>query len=135
MATKRILRLTNQEAVVKVDGTLGPVTISLATDLKLPTEDISGSPSVYIVAMQVSGKAGCEFNITRGAESLWDLQANAGTNVNLHDMGGVTDGTLSTNDIVVTSSGAVGQLILKLRKQGGYRTKIRSAETGSDTPV
>lgn len=134
MATKRILRLTNTEAIVKVDGPVGAVTVDLATDLKLTTEDIT-TPSVNIVAMAVTGRPGAYATITRNGVELWDLQADAGVNLNLLDIGGITDSINNTSDIVVTTSGAECQLLLKLRKISGYQTKIRITETGSDTPV
>lgn len=135
MATKRILRLTNQEALIKVDGTVGSVTIDLDVDLKLATETISGTPKVNILAMQVSGKTGAVLSVARNGVNLWDLQANAGQLIDLQNIGLSSDATESTSDIVVTSSGAEGQLILKVRKAEGFRTQIRPAETGSSEPV
>jgi len=136
MATnKRILKLTNTDAIVKIDGDVGSVTIDLDVDLKLATEEISGTPAVNIAVMQVSGKAGSVLSVARNSVNLWDLQASSAECVDMLSIGGVTDNTFNTSDIVVTSSGAEGQLILKLRKVGGYSTLIRPEQTGSEVPV
>lgn len=135
MATKRILKLTNTEAIVKIDGEPGTVTIDLDVDLKLSSEDIVGTPRVNIITMQVSGKPNSVLSVARNSENLWDLQANTAELVDLNNIGGISDPTNNTSDIVVTSSTAEGQLLLRLRKVSGYVTKIRPAETGSDAPV
>lgn len=135
MATKRILKLTNTEAIVKIDGEPGTVTIDLDVDLKLSSEDIVGTPRVNIITMQASGKPNSVLSVARNSENLWDLQANTTGLVDLNNIGGISDPTNNTSDIVVTSSTAEGQLLLRLRKVSGYVTKIRPAETGSDAPV
>lgn len=135
MANKRILRLTNTEALVKFDGAPGSVTLNLATDLKLATEDIVGTPAVNITFLAVSGKADSVVSISRGGVNLWDLQSNASTYLNLLDIGGTSDSTNNTADIVATISGAEGQLVMKVRKVSGYKTKIRPAENGTDAPL
>jgi hypothetical protein len=135
MPTKRILRLTNTEALVKVDGTVGSVTIDLQTDLKLATEELVGNQQVNIVLMQVAGKTNSVLSVARNGVNLWDLQAGSALCVNLLDIGGASDSTENTSDIVVTSSGAEGQLILKLRKVSGYKTLIRTEQNGSQDPV
>ena len=85
--------------------------------------------------MQVSGKPNSVLSVARNSENLWDLQANTTGLVDLNNIGGISDPTNNTSDIVVTSSTAEGQLLLRLRKVSGYVTKIRPAETGSDAPV
>jgi hypothetical protein len=135
MAIKRILKLTNTEAIIKVDGTVGPITVDLDVDLKLATEEIVGTPTVHIISMQVAGKSGAIASVARNGENLYDLQAGAGELIDYLNIGGTTDSTHATSDIVVTTSGAEGQLILRLRKVNGYRTLIRPEQTGLDTPV
>lgn len=135
MPTKRILRLTNQEALVKVDGTVGSVTIDLQTDLKLATEELVGTQRVNIVVMQSSGKTNSLLSVSRNGVNLWDLQANAAQAINLLEIGGASDQTENDKDIVVTSSGAEGQLLLKLRKVDGYKTLIRTEQTGIQEPA
>lgn len=135
MATKRVLRLTNTEAVIKVDGAVGSVTIDLQTDLKLATEELVGTQRVNIVVMQSSGKPNSILSVARNGVNLWDLQANAAQGLNLLEIGGASDATENDSDIVVTSAGAEGQLILKLRKVSGYKTLIRTEQTGNQEPV
>lgn len=132
MATKRILKLTNTEAIVKVDGTAGTVTIDLDVDLKLPSELIIGSPAVNILALKIAGKPGGIASVIRNSETLWDLQANTGETIDLYNIGGISDPTHNTFDIIVTTAGAETQLLLKLRKVSGFKSRIRTAETGSD---
>lgn len=135
MATnKRILRLTNQEAVVKIDGDVGSATIDLDVDLKLPTEEIVGTPKVNIMIMQVSGKSGSVLSVARNSVNLWDLQAGSAECIDLLNLGGAADNTENASDIVVTSTGAEGQLLLKLRKVEGYKTLIRTEQTGIQEP-
>ena len=135
MATARILKLTNQEAVIKIDGSVGPVTINLATDLLLPTEVISGTPSVSILQMHVAGRPGGLASISRGGVNLWDLQTSTAEKIDMLSFGGTADNTNATENIVVTTSGAETQLLLKLRKNTGYLSRIRPEETGLDTPL
>ena len=135
MPTKRILKLTNQEAIIKIDGTNGPVTIDLSTDLLLPTEEIFGTPKVSIVSMHVAGKAGALATVTRNGDTLWDLQASTAEKIDLLSLGGVVDNTHEESDITVTTTLAEAQLLMKLRKTSGYRTRIRPEQTGLDTPV
>lgn len=125
MANKRIIKLTNTEAIVKVDGEPGLVTIDLDTDLVLPTEEAQGTQLVNIVSMQISGKPGSFASIMRNNENLWDLQSASAEKIDLLDIGGVTDSVNNSHNIVVTMNGAEGQLLLKLRKVAGYKTKLQ----------
>lgn len=124
MATKRILRLTGQEALVKVDGTVGSVTIDLATDLLLPTEVISGTALVNIITLYVTGKPGAVANISRGGTSLWDAQAGPFTELDMLNLGGTSDATLNSANLTVTTSGAECQVLVKLRKVAGYKSTL-----------
>lgn len=134
---KRILRLTNLEAVLKFDGPVGSQTIFLDTDLLLPTEElIVATPRAAAIAQFITtGSGSGTINITRNGETLWTLLPTTASSVNLLDFGGVVDTTHSTHNIVITSAGAEMQMIIKLRKTAGYRTRIRIAETARDTPV
>ena len=131
MATKRILRLTGQEALVKVDGTVGSVTIDLATDLLLPTEVIDGAPLVNIITLYVTGTPGAVANISRGGTSLWDMQAGPFTELDMLNLGGTSDATLNSANLTVTTYGAdlrqAGvecQVLVKLRKVAGYKSTL-----------
>lgn len=121
---KRILRLTNTEALVKIDGAPGVTTINLATDLKLPTEEVS-TPAVNITMLQVSGKPGCTASVVRNNEDLYDLQSGSAECIDFLSLGGASDSTNNTSNIDVVIAGAEGQLILKLRKVSGYKTKLQ----------
>ena len=129
MPTLRILKLSSTEAIVKVDGTVGAQVIALATDLKLPTETAS-SPKVNILAMIVTGAANGAAVISRNGVNLYHLQANVGQPMDLVEFSGISDNTLNTDNITVTTSGAETQVILKLRKQSGYTSSVQPAEFG-----
>lgn len=136
MATnKRILRLTNQEAVVKFDGDTGSVTLDLDVDLKLPTET-AVTPKVNILSMQVAGKPSSVASVSRNGVNLWDLQSGSAECIDLLAIGGASDTTENASDIVVTFTGAEGQLIMKLRKDSGYKTMLEPEQFGGyDDPT
>jgi hypothetical protein len=134
MATKRILKLTNTEAVIKIDGAPGSVTIDLAVDLKLPTEEIVGTPNVSILQMHVAGKPTGVASVSRNSVNLWDLQASTAEKIDMLTFGGTADNTLAEHDIVVTTTNAETQLLVKLRKTSGYKTLIRTEQTGLQEP-
>lgn len=128
MAAKRILKLTHQEAVVKFDGAIGTVTIDLATDLKLATETISGTPTVNIIGFQVTGAPTGVITISRNSVDLFTVLTDNSPCVDLLEFGGTSESTNNTSNIVITSSVAIGQVILKLRKVSGYVPNFQPAE-------
>jgi hypothetical protein len=138
MATvKTVLKVTHQEAVVKVAGTAAAQTISLASDL-LPTGQVldGATQTVNIVGATWTGAANGIITIARGATTIMTLQAN---NSNQLDLGGqqmIPDTTANTTDITVTISGAQAECWLKLRKVGGYKTTIEPEQFGPyDNPA
>jgi len=130
MATKRILKLTNTEAIIKIDGSIGTVTIDLDVDLVGANEvaPVGSVPTVNIVSMFATGDTSGLVTITRNGEVLYNLSTNTVAKVDLQDLGGLTDPTNNTYDIDVTTSGADCQLIIKLRKISGYKTKIQTEQ-------
>lgn len=124
MATKRILRLTGQEALVKVDGTVGSVTIDLETDLLLPTEVINGTVKANIITLYCTGKPGAIANISRDGTSLWDVQAAPFTELDMLNLGGASDDTLNSANLTITTTGADCQVLVKLRKVAGYKSTL-----------
>jgi hypothetical protein len=129
MATvKTVIKKTHQEAVIKVAGTAAAETISLASDL-LPTGQVldGATQTVNIVGVTWTGAANGIVTIARGATTVMTLQAN---NSNQLDFGGqqmIPDTVANTTDITVTISGAQSECWLKLRKVGGYKTTIETA--------
>lgn len=117
--TKRVLRLTNTDAVVKVYGAAGSTTITLGTDLKLAGETL-GTPAVSITGLIVTGVAGGQVTVTRNSQVLYQLVTDNSPTIDLLEFGNTSDDTNSTHDIVVTTTGAESQLLLKVRKTAGY---------------
>lgn len=136
MATKRILRLTNQEATVKVNGAVGTVTVDLQTDLKLASENLVGTQVVNIVGYMVTGDPNCTVKIIRGGETLYSSLTDNSPTFDFLEFGGTADTSNNTADITITTAGTgEAQLLLKLRKQSGYETRFRPEQTGRDELV
>lgn len=129
MPTLRILKLSSTEAIVKVDGAVGAQVINIATDLKLAAET-AASPKVNILAMIVTGAPNGTAVISRNGVNLYHLQANVGQPMDLVEFSGISDNTLNTDNITVTTATAETQVILKLRKQSGYTSGAQPAEFG-----
>lgn len=121
MATTRILKLTNTEAIVKVYGAVGSATVDLDVDLKLANETIVGTPEVNIVALHATGGYTGLVTVTRNSDQLYAMSTEASSPVELLEIGGASDSTNNTSDIVIATSGAESQLLLKLRKISGYQ--------------
>jgi len=127
MANKRILKLNNYEAVIKVDGTVGPVTINLATDLLADNEVLDGTPpTVNIISLLSSGLPNGIITIARNGVTVNGLSTDTISVVDLFNFGGVSDTVNNTHDIVVTTSVAECQLYIKLRKVSGYKPGVNN---------
>jgi len=129
---KRMLKLTNTEAIIKIDGNVGNTTIDLDVDLRGPFENISETtpPSVSISMMVVSGKPTGVISISRNNEVLYNLSVDSCAVVDLQSLGPLSDTTWSTYDIVVDLTAADCEVILKLRKLAGYLTRYNATGTG-----
>ena len=124
---KTILKNTHQSAVVKVGGTAGSATISLATDLLLGNESLDGeTQTVNIVAATASGLIGSGVTITRGGTAVYACTPESGASMQFNAMGFV-DVQGNTDDIVVTIAGAEAHIYLTLHKVSGYASKIETA--------
>lgn len=131
MANKRILKLTNTEAIIKIDGAVGASTIDLDVDLLLDSEALDGvTQEVNIVSILATGAAGGAISFVRDGLILYSLTTDTISDINLQDFGGVSDFTNNTNDLVITTSGAECQCIIKLRKVSGYKTKLQGTQFG-----
>jgi hypothetical protein len=129
--TKTIIKNTNQETIVKVGGTAGSATISLATDCLATTQALDGATqTVDIVSAQVAGLLSSAITVVRNSVPV---MAFAPENSGVFDFEGMghRDPVQNTKDIVVTVSGAEAHIYLTLRKIGGYATKVETAQFGS----
>jgi hypothetical protein len=134
---KTVLKNTNQESVVKVAGTAAAATITLATDLLASTQALQGgTQTANIVGVTWTGATGGIVTITRNAVVVMTLQADAAGTLEFAGQSMVPDTVGSTSDIVVTVSGAQAECWLKIRKVGGYATKVEDATYGAyDDPT
>lgn len=135
--TKTIIKTTHQDAIVKVAGTAGSATISLATDL-LPAagQGLDGAvQTVEIVCVMVAGLLNNATTVTRNSVNILTLAGENSVNFDFQGQG-FRDPIEATKDIVVTIAGAEGQIYLKLRKVNGYANYIEPATYGAyDDPT
>jgi hypothetical protein len=127
---KSFLKLTESESVVKVAGTAGAATISLATDLLRSTEalTVGGTPTVTIRTLTWSGAAAGVITITRNGVTVFTLLSSACGQLDLGGQFTVADNTEATSDIVVTISGGQAEVMIRVAKVAGYSSKIETAE-------
>lgn len=135
--SKYVLKNTNQEAVVKVAGTAATETITLGTDLVAATQTVAEgqSPNVVITGLQWSGATGGEIQISRNDVIIATLQTTAAGALEMNGQMMIPDSVESLSDIDVTISGAQSEVWIRLKKVGGYATKVETAQFGSyDNP-
>ena len=134
--TKTIIKNTNQETIVKVGGTAGSATISLATDCLASTQSLDGATqTVDIVTAQSNGLLTSAITIVRNSVAIMAFAPENSGTFNFEG-NGLRDTVQNTKDIVVTISGAEAHIYLTLRKVGGYATKVETAQFGSyDNPA
>lgn len=124
---KTILRKTPAKVAVKVYGTTGSETITLATDCLHSTEIVSGTPLVNILALHWTGAAAGVATITRNSVTIATLLGSTGGELLFNDAEFV-DNINNSNDLVVTITGGQMEVWMSLRKQSGYSSKIETAE-------
>lgn len=134
---KTILKNTDQEAVVKVQGTAASATIALATDLLASSQALDGATqTVNITGLQWSGAPDGVITVTRNSVVIATLQTTAAGALEMNGQMMIPDTIENTQDIVVTISGAQSECWIKLRKAGGYKSKVENATYGSyDDPT
>ena len=134
---KTILKNTDQEAVVKVQDTAASATIALATDLLASSQALDGATqTVNITGLQWSGAPDGIITITRNSVVIATLQTTAAGALEMNGQMMIPDTIENTQDIVVTISGAQSECWIKLRKAGGYKSKVENATYGSyDDPT
>jgi len=127
---KSFLKLTESESVVKVAGTAGAATISLATDLLRSTEalTVGGTPTATIRTLTWSGAAAGVITITRNGVTVFTLLSAACGQLDFGGQFCVADNTEATSDIVVTISGGQAEVLLRVAKVTGYSSKIETSQ-------
>ena len=130
--TKTVLKNTNQESVVKVAGTAAAATIDLSVDLLASTQALDGATqTVNIVGLVWTGAADGIITITRNSVVITTLQANAAGMLYFDGQSMIPDTIQNTSDIVVTISGAQAECWIRLRKVGGFASKVETAVFGA----
>ena len=130
--TKTVLKNINQESVVKVAGTAAAATIDLSVDLLASTQALDGATqTVNIIGLVWTGATDGIITITRNNVVITTLQANAAGMLYFDGQSMIPDTIQNTSDIVVTISGAQAECWLRLRKVGGFATKVETAVFGS----
>lgn len=134
MATKRVYSLKNNEALVKIEGAVGAVTIDLDVDLLGAGEALNGgTQTVVITGITWTGTTGTATIARNGVTVIAVPGANPGTlglNERFYEDGG------KTFDIVVTTATTEMQVWLRLSKISGYRPKFEPEQFGSyDNPA
>jgi hypothetical protein len=129
---KTVLKNTNQEAVVKVAGTDASATIDLSVDLLAASQALDGgTQTVNIAGLVWTGAIGGVITITRNSVVIASLQSNAAGALDFTGQMMIPETIQNTSDIVVTVSGAQAECWIRLRKVGGYATKVEPATYGS----
>jgi hypothetical protein len=130
--TKTVLKNTNQESVVKVAGTAAAATIDISVDLLASTQALDGATqTVNIIGLVWTGATDGIITITRNSVVITTLQANAAGMLYFDGQSMIPDTIQNTSDIVVTISGAQAECWIRLRKVGGFASKVETAVFGA----
>lgn len=130
--TKSVLKAAEVEAVVKVAGTAASATISLATDILGPNQVTSGSTqTVNIAGISWTGAAGSQIQIVRNSVVVATLIGETAAQFDFAGQMMTPDTVENTKDLVVTISGAQAECWIRLKKAGGYTSKVEYEKYGS----
>lgn len=130
---KTVLKKTQTEAVVKVQGTAAAATIDLDVDLVASTEaaGTAGTQEVQITGVTWSGASSGVVTITRNSVTIMTLLCTGGPgHLDFTGEEMIPDSIENDQNIVVTISGAQAECWLRLRKSAGYNTKIQPEQFG-----
>ena len=123
---KYINKKTEGVAIVKIGGTPFTETISLATDLLVPSQIVDGTMNVGIQHIQwATTNAAEKIIITRNGTVVMELMGQGG--FDLSGNGGLIDSQEAAHDLVCTGT---GWMYITLRKTGGYKSKIETHKFG-----
>lgn len=130
--TKTILKNVNQEAVIKVSGTDGSAVIDLQTDLVASTQVVDGATqTVNIVGLIWTGATNGIAEVSRDGTIIATLQANAAGALEFGGQAMIPETIQNTKDITITISGAQTECWIRVKKVGGYKTKVEYATYGA----
>lgn len=133
---KTVMKNSESEAVVKVQGTSGSATIDLQTDLLSSTQALSGTQSASIVGVVWTGAVDGVIQITRNSVIIMTLTTASVGAIEFNGQQMIPENTEATSDIVVTISGAQCECWMRIKKTGGYASKIETSIFGQyDDPT
>jgi hypothetical protein len=135
--SQRLLKLTNQEAVVKVWGVdTTTETIDISTLLHT-NQFLDGSTQVVnIVGVTWTGQNLTEITVERGTDTIMTLPSTGSATIDFGGQGLPPEDTGNTEDIVVTINGGIGEVWIKLRKVSGYANGVENETFGAfDNPA
>ena len=129
---KATLRNTHQEAVIKVSGGDATTeTIVLADLATTPGQVLDGATqTVNIVGVTWTGQNATEITVTRNSVVVMTLPSTGSTTIDFGGQALPPENTENTSSIDVSIAGGQGEVWLKLRKVGGYKTTIEPEQFG-----
>jgi len=127
-----IIRNTNQETIIKYEGssTDTAATIDISTLAATTQARNSDTPTVNIVKFISMGLLTSGVTVVRNSVTIL---AAAPENAPILDLtqNGISDSVQNTQNIVITTTGAVSTGYLVLRKVAGWDTKVEPATYGA----
>ena len=132
-ATKTVLRVTNNRAIIRVVGTAASdtATISLATDLVGSGDALTSGGTPTAIISKVKTSTANHVHITRNSVNVATF---FGSDVIEESDWVLTD--QPTHDIVVTFNGGAGMVLIEITKISGYSPKFETASFGAyDNPA
>ena len=136
--TKSFLKVTHQDCIAKVEGTGGPITINLTTDLlPLSGQVVDGATQVVnITGVSWTGTNNAEITITRNNVVVMTLPSTGSNYLDFDNSQMTPETTENTYPLVVTIVGTQGEVWIRLKKVSGYRSTIENATYGAyDDPT
>ena len=132
-ATKTVLRVNNNRAIIRVVGTAASdtATISLATDLVGSGDALTSGGTPTAIISKVKTSTANHVHITRNSVNVATFFGS--------DVIDESDWVLTdqpTHDIVVTFNGGAGMVLIEIAKISGYSPKFETASFGAyDNPA
>ena len=126
------LKVTHQEAIVKVAGTAATGTIDISTLLPATGQVLTpaGTPKVSITGYHVVTMPSASITVTRNGVNILTIPGGVNDFFQFNQLGFV-DNIEDDQDIEVAVAGAEAQIYLILRKTEGFSTTIQPATYGA----
>jgi hypothetical protein len=131
-ATKTVLRVTNNRAVIRVVGTAAAdtATITLNTDLVGSGDALTSGGTPTAIISKVKTSSANHVHLTRNSV---DVGTFFGSDVIEESDWVLTD--QPTSDVVVTFHGGAGMVLIELTKVSGYSPKFEAGSFGGNDNI